>query len=162
MKTDAGLDLFDKVTILERLAKWSKDMCQIHKIDPGSELMHALEQQLSWHEDNMNAHQYTVQIVNDGNEKVLRAVEQLGKSMAVESDNKLGNMDIGDEQNVTAAVETNDTNEKMDDEQNVTAAVETNDANEQAVLVETENNGEWRRRKRSRSSMGENKGAACR
>ena len=60
----------------------------------------------------------------------------------------------------SVAVETNDVNEKMDDEQNVTVAVETNDANEQAVLVET--NGEWRRRKRSKSSMGENKGAACR
>ena len=64
------------------------------------------------------------------------------------------NENMGDE---SVAVETNDVNEKMDDEQNVTVAVETNDANEQAVLVET--NGEWGRRKRSKSSMGEKQGS---
>ena len=55
-KTDEGLDLSDKPTILERLAKWSKDMCNKHNIDPGSEGMQALEQQLSWHEEQMNGH----------------------------------------------------------------------------------------------------------
>ena len=83
---------------------------------------------------------------NDVNEKMN------DESVAVETNNVNEKMD--NEQNATAAIETNDVNEKMDDEQNGTVAVETNDANEQAVLVETKNNGEGRRRKRYKSSMG--------
>ena len=53
-KTEKGLDLTAKNAILEHLAKWCERMCQEHNIDPGSQVMQALEQQSSWHEEQMN------------------------------------------------------------------------------------------------------------
>ena len=38
-KTDERFDLIGKNAIFERLAKWSKDMCKEHNIDPGAEAM---------------------------------------------------------------------------------------------------------------------------
>ena len=87
---------------------------------------------------------------SDVNEKINN------ESVAVETNHV--NEKIDNEQNTMAAIETNDVIEKINDEQNVTVAVETNDANEQAVLVET--NGEWRGRKRSKSSTGEKQGSS--
>ena len=76
-KTDEGLDLSDKPTILERLAKWSKDMCNKHNIDPGSEGMQALEQQLSWHEEQMNGHALS----HESLERIETGLDQLNQKL---------------------------------------------------------------------------------
>ena len=64
-KTDEGLDLHDKPKICQYLSKWCKEMCNDHNINPGSEVMQALEQQLGWHEEQMDAHQATQKLVQE-------------------------------------------------------------------------------------------------
>ena len=112
MKTDSGLDLFDKPAILQHLAKWSKEMCQLHNINPGSEVMHALEQQLHWHEENLEEHQITRTEMNEGFQKVLEAMGQVNKSttetnesIVAETDNVSVTVDTG---NVSVTVQKDD------------------------------------------------------
>ena len=56
-KTDEGLDLHNKTTICQYLSQWCKEMCNDHNINPGSEVMQALEQQLGWYEEQVDARQ---------------------------------------------------------------------------------------------------------
>ena len=170
MKTDSGLDLFDKPAILQHLAKWSKEMCQLHNINPGSEVMHALEQQLHWHEENLEEHQRTRTEMNEGFQMVLDAMGQVNKStietnesIVAETDNVAVTVDTG---NVSVTVQQDDehidtveihkepidTVQKGDEHIDIVEihkepidTAETNEVNKQTVL----NDDKKRRRKMS-------------